>query len=138
MTVGAGVDLRNVNARGTRIVISKPGYYAEEARKSMKSLKVYKKQFEPMIRIYGQLREQYDIYTKLLEDANWDYIEDTQQGTKKHPIITTLESLRKDILAYASQLGLTPQGLLKVQEGAFEGKKKSSALGEALKDLSSG
>ena len=104
----------------------------------MRSLGVYKKQFESMIKIYGQLREQYDVYTQLLEDANFDYIEETQTGTKKHPIITTLESLRKDILNYAAQLGLTPQGLLRVQEDAFRGKKKGGGLADVLKGLNSG
>lgn len=48
--------------------------------------------------------------------------------------MTTLETLRKDILAYAAQLGLTPQGLLKADEDAFRQKKKSKLM-EALKGL---
>lgn len=130
------VDLRDVKALGCKITVQTKGEYAAEARKNMKALGTYKRQFEPVIKIYGQLREQYDIYTQLLEDAGYDYIEETQTGTKKHPIITTLESLRKDILAYASQLGLTPQGLLKVQENAFRVKKKASGLAAALQELS--
>lgn len=135
---GKNVDLRNVKALGCKIAVANKGEYATEARKNMKVLGVYKKQFEPVIKIYGQLREQYDIYTQLLEDAGYDYIEETQTGTKKHPLITTLEALRKDVLAYASQLGLTPQGLLKVQEEAFKVKSKSSGLEEMMKRLNSG
>lgn len=138
MELNSRIDLRDVKVRDTKIAIMDKGAYATEARKNMRSLGVYKKQFEPIIKIYGQLREQYDIYTQLLEDAGFDYIEETRTGTKKHPIITTLESLRKDILAYAAQLGLTPQGLLKVQDDAFKGKKKNGGLSDMLKGLNTG
>lgn len=106
------------------------------AKKSMIELGLYKREFEPIIEIYGQLLEQYEALTRKFIDSGYDYEETTAHGTKKAPIITTLESLRKDILSYASQLGLTPQGLLKADERAFK-KKKVSALSEALKATSS-
>lgn len=104
-------------------------------RDAMKSLGVYKSEFEPIIEIYCQLREQYDKLTTEFAASGFDYSETTETGSKKAPIVTTLESLRKDILAYASQLGLTPQGLLKADENAFRGKKKPSGLEAALKEL---
>lgn len=109
------------------------------ARKFMQSLGVYKKEFEPIIKIYGGLREQYDVLSKCFEDSGYDYQEATDQGSKKHPIVTTLESLRRDILAYAAQLGLTPQGLKRIQEeDPFARAKKSSGLAAALQNLESG
>lgn len=112
--------------------------YAAGARKGMKALGVYKKEFEPVIQIYAQLQEQYDIYTESLEAADYQYSERTQTGTKKHPLITTLESLRKDILAYASQLCLTPQGLRKIQDAAFAKTEKKSGLMSILEGLDAG
>ena len=109
------------------------------ARKFMQSLGVYKKEFEPIIKIYGGLREQYDVLSKCFEASGYDYQEATDQGSKKHPIVTTLESLRRDILAYASQLGLTPQGLKRIQEeDPFARAKKSSGLASALANLEAG
>ena len=105
------------------------------AKNSMKELGVYKPEFEPIIEIYGQLIEQYEILTKKFIDSKYDFEETTAQGTKKAPIVTTLESLRKDILAYSAQLGLTPQGLLKTDDSCFK-KKKVNALAEALKAAS--
>lgn len=108
-----------------------------QTREQMTVLGVYKPEFEPIIEVYSQLREQYNILTKRFVESDYDFSEDTNNGTKKAPIVTTLESLRKDILAYAFQLGLTPQGLLKADENAFK-KKKVSALAEALKAARSG
>jgi P27 family predicted phage terminase small subunit len=102
----------------------------------MQSLGVYKKEFEPIIKIYSGLRTQYDELTERFEASGYEYSESTNQGSKKHPIVTTLESLRKDILAYASQLGLTPQGLKRIQEeDPFARAKKSSGLAAALQKL---
>jgi len=102
------------------------------ARDDMVKLGIYKPEFEPIIEIYSQLLDQYEILTKEFIRSGYDYSEPTAQGSKKAPIVTTIEALRKDILSYASQLGLTPQGLLKANENAFK-KKKVSALTEALK-----
>lgn len=106
-----------------------------QTRDQMQALGVYKPEFEPIIEIYSQLREQYNILTQRFIDSGYDFKEYTNTGTKKAPIVTTLEALRKDILAYAAQLGLTPQGLLKADEAAFK-KKKGSGLGSILKELS--
>lgn len=105
-----------------------------QTRDQMQALGVYKPEFEPIIEIYSQLREQYNILTQRFIDSDYDFKEYTNTGTKKAPIVTTLEALRKDILAYAAQLGLTPQGLLKADEAAFK-KKKESGLGSILKEL---
>lgn len=106
-------------------------------RDAMTALGVYKPQFEPIIQLYCQLREQYDELTKQFKESGYDYSEVTSTGTKKAPIVTTLESLRKDILSYAAQLGLTPQGLLRADENAFK-KQKPNALASALKELDAG
>ncbi len=106
-------------------------------RDAMTALGVYKKEFEPIIIIYCELREQYDVLTKTFITSGYDFSETTKEGSKKAPIVTTLETLRKDILAYASQLGLTPQGLLKTDDQAFA-KKKTNALTDALRVVRSG
>lgn len=107
---------------------------AHIAKQSMVELGIYKPEFEPVIEIYGQLMEQYAELTKRFVDSGLDFEERTNAGTKKAPIVTTLESLRKDILSYSTQLGLTPQGLLKADDGAFK-KKKGDALAAALKAM---
>lgn len=114
--------------------MGRPKKIINQTRDDMKALGVYKPEFEPIIEVYSQLREQYNILTQRFIDSDYDFKEYTNTGTKKAPIVTTLEALRKDILAYAAQLGLTPQGLLKADEAAFK-KKKESGLGSILKEL---
>lgn len=117
--------------------MGRPKNIINQTRDQMKALGVYKPEFEPIIEVYSQLREQYNVLTKRFIESDYDFKEYTNTGTKKAPIVTTLETLRKDILAYAAQLGLTPQGLLKADDKAFA-KKKQSTLAAALKGLDSG
>ena len=102
---------------------------AAEARKALRSLKIYKKEFEPVLTIYGQLRDQYEVLTQQFIASGYELC----AGGRKSPVVTTLESLRKDILAYASQLGFTPQGLLKVNASAFT-ERKTDALAKLLRE----
>jgi len=99
----------------------------------MQVLGTYKPEFEPIIKVYGQLMEQYEELTRRFIESDYEFEVSTETGSKKAPIVTTLESLRKDILSYANQLGLTPQGLLKAKEDAFKEQNKSNSLIEALK-----
>ncbi len=114
--------------------MGRPKNIDKQTRDQMKALGVYKPEFEPIIEVYSQLREQYKFLTERFIASNYDIEESTNTGSKKAPIVTTLETLRKDILAYATQLGLTPQGLLKTDDKAFK-QKKQSALAAALKGL---
>lgn len=104
------------------------------ARNDMKKLGIYKPEFEPVIKIYGELMIQYEDLTAQFIESGYQFSEATATGSKKAPIVTTLETLRKDILNYASQLGLTPQGLLKADGEAFA-KKTASGLADAIAAL---
>lgn len=57
-------------------------------------------------------------------------------GKKKSPELQTLETLRKDFLSYASQLGLTPHGLKKINDKALAASDTKNALAAALEELS--
>lgn len=92
---------------------TKPNYRLR-LRKRMQTLGTYKEEYEGAIEILSQLQEQYDELTKQFRESGYRYAEHTAQGTKKAPIVTTLESLRKDILAYMGALGLTPAGAKKL------------------------
>lgn len=102
---------------------------------AMKNLNVYKAEYDAVIDIYSELREQYERYTKELASQNYKYSEITAQGgEKKSPLVAVLETLRKDILQYSIQLGLTPAGLKKMNEKTGDTEKKS-LLVEALRKI---
>lgn len=101
--------------------------------KDMKALGIYKEQYNKLIEIYAELVEQYSILVAEFEAGGYRYEVNTDQGgSKKAPIVATLESLRKDILAYSDRLCLNPKALETVT--AETGKK--SALATVLKELS--
>lgn len=100
--------------------------------KDMKKLGVYKPEYEPIIDIYSELREQYFVLTEKFAESNYNFeVETMQGGTKKAPIVATLESLRKDIITYSDRLCLNPKAIdaVKIQV------PKKSKLDEALSKI---
>ena len=73
----------------------------------MKELNTYKKQYNQFIDVYSDLLLQYYILTKQFEESGYEVMVQTEKsGGKKNPILTTLESLRKDIGTYSDRLML--------------------------------
>lgn len=76
----------------------------------MKSLGVYRSEYDGIIYIYSQLCEQYETLTIKFEKSKYEYESFTAAGgAKKAPIVATLETLRKDILGYSDRLCLNPK-----------------------------
>ena len=100
----------------------------------MKKLGLYKAEFDAIIDIYAELREQYERLTKEYKDCGYIYKSDTGAGgEKKSAIVATLESLRKDILLYSDRLCLNPKALKDTK--STDPKRKVSALEKALMEL---
>lgn len=80
--------------------------------KSMKELGTYKKQYDQVVVIYSGLVAQYNRLNEEMQ-AGLHKIEVVtgQGGAKKSPAVLTLETLRKDILAYSDRLCLNPKSL---------------------------
>jgi len=98
----------------------------------MKSLGVYSTSYNSIIDIYSELREQYELLTKEYKKGGYKYeIETADGGGKKSPIVATLETLRKDILAYSDRLKLNP----KAMESTKPSGNKKSKLGDMLKKI---
>lgn len=98
----------------------------------MKSLGVYKVQYGRIISLYSELVHQFLILNKQFEDEGYKFESYTAAGgAKKSPIVATLESLRKDILAYSDRLCLNPKSL----ENVTVEKKGKSVLAAALAEM---
>jgi P27 family predicted phage terminase small subunit len=104
---------------------------------NMKKLGVYKEEFDTTIQIYCSLIDQYTALEKEFKKTKFTVIEKTgySDNTKKNPLVGSLESLRKDILAYSNALGLTPAGLKKINDNMKPEKKKQSKLEMALNNF---
>lgn len=100
--------------------------------KDMKSLGIHKSEYNRLIDIYAGLVHQYLLAVKEFEESGYQYETETAAGNpKKSGIVSTMENLRKDILAYSDRLCLNPKALETVT--AETGKK--STLAAALKEL---
>lgn len=99
---------------------------------SMKALGVYKPEYDPVIEVYSELCEQYQRLTKQFKESGYQHYEYTAQGgTKKASVVATLESLRKDMLAYSDRLCLNPKAL----ENVTLDQPKKSKLAQVLSEL---
>ena len=78
-------------------------------KKLMQDAGTYRKEYDQAIKNLTQMQKQYDVL---------------KQGTKKAPIVTTLEALRRDILAYMNALGFTPMGMKRLEGDKGQGGKK--------------
>ena len=98
--------------------------------KAMQVMGTYRVEYDPIIDVYSGLREQYERLSREYEDGkSYKYSTPTADGgEKKSPLSLTVESLRKDILAYSDRLMLNPKA--RADEG--QRSKKKSKLAEAL------
>lgn len=101
--------------------------------KFMKSLGTYKEEFVPLIELYAELREEYEILHTEYVEGGYECTEISAANTgKKSPVVATLETLRKDIFNLSDRLMLNPKALSDCKKA---GSKKSSKLTAALKEL---
>lgn len=100
----------------------------------MTKLGIWKPEYMVTVEICAGLMDQYDAISTAWIKSGMDPVEVTDNGgTKKSGIVATLESLRKDILAYQKELGLTPMAIKKLN--AQENLPQSSVLSDALRKL---
>ena len=91
---------------------------------NMKKLNTYKPEYEPIIDIYVELSYQYQKLTTEWKRLKYECKSFTAAGGgKKHPLVSTIESLRKDILAYSDRLCLNPKSMM--EEKAKKPKRES-------------
>jgi phage terminase small subunit len=85
---------------------------AKNTIRDMKNLGTYKPEYDPLIDVYSDVLSQYLRANKEFEESGYQYETETAAGgTKKSAIVATLESLRKDLLAYSDRLCLNPKSL---------------------------
>lgn len=97
---------------------------------AMKKMGTYSQEYDPIIDIYSGMREQYGrLLLEYYDGKSYHYATPTADGgEKKSPLSLTIESLRKDIIAYSDRLMLNP----KARADQGKAKTKKSKLAEAL------
>lgn len=100
----------------------------------------YRKEFLPVIEALAGILEQRDkTHAEFTASGGKSVIEYTNKNGStnliKNPLLQTWNDLNTSALAYWRDLGLTPQGLRKIDEDLLKPQKKVSTLAAALKDL---
>lgn len=106
--------------------IIKAEAFEEKTKEDMKALGVYKEEYNPMIKIYSKLLEQYEKLKSCI---------DLTKETKRTDAVITLEHLRTDIIKYSDALCLNPKSYLKAK---IQEAPKKSKLESALELMKSG
>jgi P27 family predicted phage terminase small subunit len=107
---------------------------AASVRVCMRSLNTYKREYEPIIQTYAGLMAHYATLVERFETEGYQVEVFTAAAPKKSPLIQSLETLRRDLLQYAGQLGLTPASLKKMATSAITPQEKESPLAAALRN----
>ena len=110
----------------------------KKTTKNMEGINTYRPQFDPTIRAYAEMRQQYN---KLMSEFYEGGCKITEEYTnkagftniRKTALYLSLETLRKDVVSHENILGLTPVGLKKIKSEMPN--KKISKLGKALSEI---
>lgn len=106
-------------------------------KRMMQDAGTYRKEYDQALKNLTQMQKQYETLSKKFEEAGYPFEVQTEQGTKKAPIVTTLEALRRDILAYMNALGFTPLGMKRLDSQMTHGKpaEEKDPLEELLEKI---
>lgn len=105
----------------------------DETVQRMKSLGIYRPEFDIEIRVYSEIVEQYREAVNDWRnegDAGFE-VKGSDGRIAKSPYVRSMEALRRDILSYSDRLGLNPKAL----ESMDIKYEKTSRLAEALSKL---
>jgi len=106
-------------------------------RQQMKSLRTWKPEFATAVRICADLMDQYADLNSRIQSGEFRMFDVTETGgTRKSAAVTTAEGLRRDILAYLKELGLTTMAVKRLD--AQENLPESTVLSDALRRLGDG
>lgn len=102
----------------------------------MQSANTYRDYFDTVVESYVECLYQHEVLLQQFYDGGCKIVEVYTnkagfENERKTALYQSLETLRKDILAYSTQLGLTPSGLKKIND-EMNGKRKASKLDKAL------
>lgn len=94
-------------------------YIVNKTRENMKSLGIYKKQFDPTIRRYANLRIEYEELEKSVRK--------NRKESEVIPVnaLKLMKDIQKELLIMEDNLGLTPKGLKQLQKNSMEAPKVS-------------
>lgn len=114
-----------VRKMANRKVYDKKYQIVKKTKENMQNLGTFKKEFEPTIRRYADVRMQYDSLNRSIAKS----LKNSEDIPPSY--FKSIDNLQKQLLVLEDTLGLTPKGLKTLQRHGLE-TKKVSMLEKAL------
>lgn len=113
--------------------------WKEKIVKACEDAGTYREYFESTIdTLAGIMEKRDDAETQFIRTGGHTVVQHTNKGGNtnivKNPALVIVDDFNKTALAYWRDLGLTPAGLKRINEGALKEKQRAS-FGDVLKDL---
>ena len=97
--------------------------------KQMQELGVYRSEFDNIIDIYVSMVNSHgELFEKWISQGYPYETQSESGGAKKAPIVQTLDSMQRNIIAYADRLGLSPKAMNNMKTTAEENSKFEQTL----------
>ena len=104
----------------------------DDVKQAMEGLGTYRREFDPVIKIYVGLVGQYTDTLERITKTGQLQTKSAQGGFKKSPVVTAAENLRRDILQYSDRPCLNPKAF---SLAGLPSPKPESSLAHILKEL---
>lgn len=105
----------------------------KQTERDMKKLGVFRPEYAQIVDIYAGLVEQYHkLMKEYRKETGYRYSTGTgAAGEKKSPLVSTLEGVRRDILAYSDRLCINPRAEREMKQTPEKGSKLEGLLHNA-------
>lgn len=117
--------------------------YEKKIKEAMVNVGTYRKEFDKTIAVMARMYEDMDEARAQFDRSGGNYVvkfvnKNGSTNYVKNPHWLIIEGLQGQVLRYAIELGLTPNGLKKINSMEMSGKKQASKLDLALEKLANG
>lgn len=110
---------------------------ARRLKKYMTSMKTWRPECQDAVTMCARLMDQYDqLEVEFIEKSMKVYEVLETGATKKTAYVQTMETLRKDILSYLKELGLTPMAMKRLDQQ--NNLPESNVLADVLRRMDAG
>ncbi len=105
----------------------------KKTKKSLEELNIYRPQFEQVVKTYAEMKQQYNMLNRQFYKSGCKIVEEYTNkagatNMRKTALYLAMETMRKDIIYYENQLGLTPVAIKKINDAIIKSKNDSPLL----------
>lgn len=114
--------------------------WKEYIKQQTEAVRTYREEFTPTIDALAEILEQRDrTYQQYVDEGSQAVVIHVQdrgaENTKKNPLLQVWMDLNSQALTYWRDLGLTPAGLKRLNDGALKVDEQKRSFGDILSEM---